>query len=128
MEKIKMAQKKKVMVIDDNKDNRDIICQMIEDFVEVIEVSGGEKAFELLIDKKIKVDLILLDLLLPNFDGYEIIKILKEKLNEIPPIYALTALPLNKEKTNIENAGFDGVITKPFSYTDFVKQIKNILE
>ena len=81
---------RKIAVVDDNADNRLIIRTILEDQYEIIEFSSGIEAIEGL--KKKKPDVVILDISLPEMDGTEILRRLREdvELNNLPVI-ALTA-------------------------------------
>ncbi|KKN13403.1 hypothetical protein LCGC14_1006620, partial [marine sediment metagenome] len=82
------------------------------------EVSTGTEAIEIL--QKAKPKVILLDIILPEIDGYELCKIIKsdEKLREIPVFY-ITAVPGYEVESMIEKTGADGVFLKPFNFSEF---------
>jgi len=69
--------KKKILVVDDEKDIREIIKIALEqDGFQVIEADNGKKAIELA--KNEKPDLITLDIMMPNIDGFEAAKVIKK--------------------------------------------------
>ncbi len=82
--------------------------------------------------KKSKYDLILLDLELPEFDGFETIEHIRRNLSfpdNTIPVLALTNKDFSSEfSQTYKNEGFDGVIVKPFSLDDFDKMIQDILQ
>ncbi len=82
------------------------------------EVSTGTEAIEIL--QNIKPKIILLDVILPEIDGYEICKIIKsdEKLRDIPVFY-ITAVPGYEVEPMIKKTGADGVFLKPFNFSEF---------
>jgi len=94
---------------------------------DVMVAFSGEEAMEIIADKK--VDLILLDIMLPVIDGFEVCQRVREnpQWNKIK-IILLTALgsDANVEKGLALCA--DAYITKPFSNVDIVEQVKELLE
>ncbi|OFX83818.1 MAG: hypothetical protein A2W99_02980 [Bacteroidetes bacterium GWF2_33_16] len=113
----------KILVVDDIEDNRQIIKLYLRKFnFEVFEASDGYEALE-----KIKVqepDLIFMDLLMPNLDGYETLK----KMQQNPawdkiPVIAITAYTMNNEKQQVLHMGFVDYLSKPIDY----KQMNSIL-
>ena len=93
---------------------------------DVLVAFSGEEAMEIIADKK--VDLILLDIMLPVIDGFEVCQRVRENLqwNKIK-IILLTALGSD---ANVEKGlalGADAYITKPFSNVDIVEQVKELL-
>jgi CheY-like chemotaxis protein len=103
---------RKVAVVDDNADNRLIIRTILEDQYEIIEFSSGIEAIEGL--KKRKPDVVILDISLPEMDGTEILRRLREDvdLNNLPVI-ALTAHAMVGDREKYLAAGFNDYIAKP---------------
>jgi CheY-like chemotaxis protein len=103
---------RKIAVVDDNADNRLIIRTILEDQYEIIEFSSGIEAIEGL--KKKKPDVVILDISLPEMDGTEILRRLREDvdLNNLPVI-ALTAHAMVGDREKYLAAGFNDYIAKP---------------
>lgn len=103
---------RKIAVVDDNADNRLIIRTILEDQYEIIEFSSGIEAIEGL--KKKKPDVVILDISLPEMDGTEILRRLREdvELNKLPVI-ALTAHAMVGDREKYLAAGFNDYIAKP---------------
>jgi len=94
---------------------------------DVMVAFSGEEAMEIIAEKK--VDLILLDIMLPVIDGFEVCQRVREnpQWNKIK-IILLTALGSD---ANVEKGlalGADAYITKPFSNVDIVEKVKELLE
>jgi len=107
--------KKKVMIVDDEAHIVELVRVCLEDSdYDIIEAYDGEEA----VDKTREElpDLILLDIMLPKMDGYEVCKILKgsEDTKSIP-IVMLTAKGQEVDKVKGFQAGADAYMTKPFS-------------
>jgi CheY-like chemotaxis protein len=103
---------RKIAVVDDNADNRLIIRTILEDQYEIVEFSSGIEAIEGL--KKKKPDVVILDISLPEMDGTEILRRLREdvELNNLPVI-ALTAHAMVGDREKYLAAGFNDYIAKP---------------
>ena len=122
--------KKKIMIVDDNLDVLSMVKKGIErltDEYELIGVDSGEKCFELL-NKNHTPDLILLDIMMPETNGWDVLARLRsEKSWEKIPVIFLTA------KTDDFSKGFGiltsaGFITKPFKLDDLNNRIKEFFE
>lgn len=117
-----------VLVVDDNPKNLQIIALTLRDLnYKLMIADSGPKAIEL--SERYKSDLILLDVMMPGMDGFEVCQIIKSKPeNEGIPIIFLTAL---SEKTNLVK-GFElgavDYITKPFNKEELISRIKTHLE
>jgi CheY-like chemotaxis protein len=72
---------------------------------------------------------ILLDIILPDISGYELCKIIKndEDLKDIP-VYILTAIPGSEVKKKMDDIKADGIILKPFDFSDFREVIQHLPE
>jgi CheY-like chemotaxis protein len=80
---------------------------------------GDEAIYLSLIEQ---VDLVLMDLKIPDTDGYEAVKIIKRKRPELIVFgQSVTAMAIDKDKAI--RAGFDDILTKPVSKVDFMKKM-----
>ena len=120
------ADNRKIIIVDDNAANLSVGRNLLKPFYEVFPAPSAAKLFSLL--EKFIPDLILLDVNMPEMNGYEAIKILKSdtRFADIPVIF-LTAK--NDEESELE--GFDlgavDYITKPFSGPLLLKRIASQL-
>ncbi|WP_179316033.1 response regulator [Winogradskyella undariae] len=107
-----------VLVVDDNKINLLITKKNIEKIegYSCQTVSNGEEAIALI--KKKNFDLILMDINMPDMDGYDVTKHIR-MFNSGVPILALTALNSNEISQKAEEAGINHIITKPYIFEDF---------
>ncbi len=104
----------KVMIVDDNEDNRKVIQEMLEPLgILTCNAQDGAEAVEM--TRSWVPDLILMDLRMPVMDGYEAASIIKatEAGKEIH-IIAVTASPLEIDEQRILNSGMSGYVRKPF--------------
>jgi len=116
-------EQKKIIAVDDIPENLAAIRNTLKDLYEVYPCPSALKMFELL--EHVKPDLIMLDVGMPDMDGYEAIKRLKsdERFKEIPVIF-LSAM--NDEKSEMEglNLGAVDYIHKPFVTPLLLQRIK----
>jgi CheY-like chemotaxis protein len=103
---------RKVAVVDDNADNRLIIRTILEDQYEILEYSSGIEAIEGF--RKSKPDVVILDISLPEMDGTEILRRLRDDsdLHSLPVI-ALTAHAMVGDREKYLAAGFNDYVAKP---------------
>jgi len=112
----------KILIVDDNPKNLQIAMNILKDF-NVIYSQSGEKALELVEENDF--DLILLDIIMPSMDGYEVCKILKssDKTKDIPIIFLTVK---NDEKDIVK--GFDlgavDYLVKPFYSEVLLKRVE----
>jgi len=113
----------KILVIDDNED----ICATIKSYLEIYNydvktVQNKRKTFEIISEG---FDLILLDIMMPDMDGIEFCKIIREKIS--CPIIFVSAKTLEEDKIEALSVGGDDYITKPFSLKELKARIESHL-
>jgi CheY-like chemotaxis protein len=96
---------------------------------EIIEANNGEEALELLNDKNVQPDIIVLDLNMPKLNGIEFLSILKSDavLKYIPAII-LTTSNNHKDMLECYKIGIAGYILKPLKYEDYINRIQKLIE
>lgn len=90
----------------------------------VISETNGGKGLETALEKK--TDLILLDIMLPGMNGYEICRKLKKEKNDLP-IIMITARGSEMDKVSGLDIGADDYVTKPFSIPELMARIRAVL-
>ncbi len=122
-----MAEPKTILHIEDNPDNRVLVRRLlVAEGYQVIEAENARKALDLL--KDLHPDLILMDINMPEMDGYT----LAGKLKHFPhlanvPILAITANVMKGDRERTLEAGCDGYIDKPIDIDRFYEQIEHFL-
>lgn len=118
---------KRIMVVDDNKLVRIKAKSVLHNTYEVITTSGGAEALEFL--EKDTCDLILLDICMPEMDGFEVIEKIRqnERYSGIPIIF-LTAENNPETESRCFEAGASDYIVKPFAPVAMLSRISHILE
>ena len=121
-----MIKIKHILVVDDNKVNLVFTKQILHDYYNLTLVISGKQALEFL-SKKIP-DIILLDLLMPDMDGIETLKKIKENenLKNIPVIF-LSATYDTAVQQECLKLGANDFVTKPFTAKEMIEHIENIL-
>ena len=113
----------KIMVVDDDQNIREVIQVLLSsEGYNVIEASNGKEALELVNDD---TDLIILDVMMPEMNGYQACVLLREKTKA--PILFLTAKGQDSDKTLGFSSGGDDYLTKPFSYNELNGRVKALL-
>ncbi len=123
----KQASKRiKILIVEDNEIN----MQIVKAFLNIKEMdyfcaNNGREAIKILEDKY--VDLILMDIQMPELNGYETTKVIREKeklTGNCIPVIAMTAYAMESDKKACIESGMDDFISKPFNLEELSKIIK----
>jgi two-component system cell cycle response regulator DivK len=118
---------KRILVIEDTEDNRQIVRDLLEsagyELIEALDGLEGVAAAE-----REHPDLILMDIQLPGIDGYEATR----RIRAVPalaavPIIAVTSYALSGDEAKTRAAGCDGYVAKPFSPRQLLAKIREFL-
>jgi two-component system cell cycle response regulator DivK len=119
--------RKRILVVEDQPDNRQIIRDMLAptDY-EITEAEDGQQALEAIARQR--PDLILMDIQLPIIDGYAATRKIKSDpaLRSIP-IIAVTSYALSGEEKKAREAGCDDYVPKPFSPRQLLAKVRQLL-
>lgn len=115
-----------MLIVDDNPDVRQFIAGNFHEGFKTLEARNGEEGWELAV--KTIPDIIISDILMPNVDGYELCKRLKndERTSHIP-VLLLTALHSKDHEIKGLTTGADDYITKPFDLSVLEAKVENML-
>jgi len=115
--------KQKILIVDDTPENLDVLQGLLQTDYKLF--AAPEGAIALQIAKKQNLDMILLDIMMPGMDGYEVCRQLKanESTKEIPIIFITAKTEINDEVKSFEVGGVD-FITKPFSPPAVLARVK----
>ncbi|MEK7483509.1 MAG: response regulator [Planctomycetota bacterium] len=103
---------KKIVLVEDNEDNRLLVNAILEGLYEIIEYETGIEAIEKLASSK--ADLVLLDISLPGKDGIEVVKWIRtQPLLKLLPVIALTAHAMEGTRKMLIGHGFTDYLMKP---------------
>lgn len=122
------AEQKKVLIVDDTTENIYILMEILKDQYDVSVAINGEKALKIAAMDP-SIDLILLDIMMPEMDGYEVFVELKAngKTANIPVIFVTALTAVENEAKGLELGAVD-YITKPFNPALVRSRVKNHLE
>lgn len=121
-------EKPSILMVDDNPANLHILAKALEPEYDITMASNGQLALKILQGAELP-DLILLDIMMPDMDGYEVCRRLKEdsELKNIPVIF-ITALESDANQERGLQLGAVDYVTKPFNLNIVQLRIKNHLE
>jgi two-component system cell cycle response regulator DivK len=117
---------RRILVVEDQEDNRQILRDLLgSSGFDIEEAVNGEEAVKLAQNLP---DLILMDIQLPEMDGYEATRLIKAdgRLAHIP-IIVVTSYALSGDEGKARSAGCDAYVTKPFSPRHLLATIREFL-
>lgn len=120
--------KKKILIVDDSPEAIAVLANALSDNYKRKVALNGEQAFKLLFSTEELPDLILMDVMMPEMDGYEVCRHLKsnEKFKDIPVIFLSSLSEVNDKIKAFENGGVD-YIQKPFEIAEVNARIETHL-
>ncbi|MCX7934516.1 MAG: response regulator [Planctomycetota bacterium] len=119
-------EKKKILVVDDEPFIFEIVNHLFDGEASVYHAANGYQAGKLA--ERERPDLILLDILLPDIDGRDVCRHIREAdFGKNCRIIAVTVLQSDVDKETIFKAGFDDYIAKPFRISELREKITNLL-
>ncbi|MBS1609900.1 MAG: PAS domain S-box protein [Bacteroidetes bacterium] len=123
----KVLKGKRILVAEDNEINQKVILNILkkEEIITVIADNGREAVNRL--EEGEKFDLIILDMQMPEMDGFQTATYIRKKLLMNTPIIAMTASALRNEKMKCFELGMNEYLTKPFSPAELFKHLRRFL-
>ena len=120
---------KKLLLVDDDEIHLTAAEQLLKDEYEIFKAMSGKEALEFLDKSHIIPDLILLDIIMLEMDGWEVFKRIKEiaQFKDVPIVF-LTSVDEDGEKRKAIALGAAEYITKPFDMTYLKNTIREIIQ
>lgn len=114
---------KKVVIVDDDDDMRELMCMLLRDRYEVSSANDGVHGIETV--RKIRPDLLVLDLLMPRMHGFEVCRRLRadDELKGVKILISSSKSYQHDVRTAVEETGADGYIVKPFEVEEFNRRV-----
>jgi CheY-like chemotaxis protein len=117
-----MPPRRVVLVVDDEAITRDVVGAMLElEDVEIHTANDGESA--LAAADHLRPDLVLLDIMMPGLDGFEVCRRLTSRNGSSPRVVMLTARTDEAARLEAAQAGAAGYLVKPFSAVDLFRVV-----
>jgi CheY-like chemotaxis protein len=111
-----------VLVVDDCQDNAEMLLELLEQLGHRVRMAlTASHAFELM--KESKTDVVLLDLELPDMDGYQVAKVIRAEQGTRVRIVAVTGFSSKEHRERARGAGFDAFLVKPYRVDDLLALI-----
>ncbi len=117
---------KKILIADDNKMNRLVAGAMLKNYNPLLlQAVNGADALEKI--KEHQPDIVLMDVQMPELDGIEATKIIRNTISKTLPVIALTALAIKGDEQKCKDAGMSDYLSKPFEETQLVNMVSKWL-
>ena len=122
-----MDKRQKILIVDDSKFNRDILKEILGETYNYLEAENGNQAIQM-IGENIGIDLMLLDINMPQMNGFEVLKIMKRSqcIEETPVIMISSEESVDTMREAYE-MGITDYITRPFDSVIVKKRVQNTL-
>ena len=116
-----------VIVVDDDEDTREVTTEYVElnEINVIAKAKDGKEAVEFY--QKLKPEVVLLDVIMPDYDGFYALEKIKEFDNNAKVIF-VTAATASKTQARLFNSNVDGIIFKPFDMGNLIDAIHIVKE
>ena len=127
--KEKIQNKPKILIVDDLEFNRAILKEILEETYEIIEADGGNEALHKIDEYGMKISLVLLDTIMPEKDGFEVLKYMEEErlISDIPVIIISSEDSANYIRRAYE-MGVSDYINRPFDANIVYQRVSNTVK
>ena len=117
--------RQRVLVVDDSYMNRMILTEVLKSDYEIINAASGEECLEIIEKYGTGIDIILLDIVMPGMDGFQVLQKIREKNNV--PVLMLTAKSDEEDKVSGLRLGADDYLTKPFGINELMARVNSLI-
>ena len=116
-----------ILVVDDEPANRELLrAQLVSEGHEVVMAEDGRGALREFLS--IQPDLVLLDILMPHIDGFEVCRTLKQNPDtRLTPVVLITAMTATQDRLKGIEVGADDFLTKPFERSQLLARVQSLL-
>ena len=127
--KEKIQNKPKILIVDDSEFNRAILKEILEETYEIIEADGGNEALHKIDEYGMKILLVLLEIIMPEKDGFEVLKYMEEErlISDIPVIIISSEDSANYIRRAYE-MGVSDYINRPFDANIVYQRVSNTVK
>ncbi len=123
-----MSRQETILIVDDKKINRDLLGELLKPYFKIKVAKSGALALKAALREDGQPDLILLDIMMPDMDGYEVCRKLKsDEVTKGIPVIFVTAMGETSDKTKGFDLGAVDYITKPVSPPILMARVKTHL-
>jgi putative two-component system response regulator len=123
-----MKAKPVILVVDDQRENIELLeAYLVPQGYEIVKAANGEEALAML--SGVRIDLILLDVMMPGMNGFEVTRRIREdETHRLLPIILVTALRETEDRVKGIEAGCDDFISKPVDKIEVLARVRSLLK
>ena len=127
--KEKIQNKPRILIVDNSEFNRAILKEILEETYEIIEADGGKEALHKIDEYGMEISLVLLDIIMPEKDGFEVLKYMEEErlISDIPVIIISSEDSANYIRRAYE-MGVSDYINRPFDANIVYQRVSNTVK
>ena len=115
--------RKRILIVDDDELNLAIMCKALGEEYELATAESGEAGLATI--KEFGPDLVLLDIMMPGMDGYEVCRRIKSAPNgELTPVILVSAKVTTDDRLRGYQAGAEDYLTKPFDHDELIAKVR----
>lgn len=116
---------KRILVVDDDKNSRDLLSELLELEYEIIEAKNGADALNVLSISLGVVEVVLLDLVMPTLDGFEFLEEFNMRgWDEKVPVIVVSSSTDDDTRKRCKELGVDYFVAKPYDHNEMVETIE----
>lgn len=121
--------KRTMLIVDDAKLNREILADLFREDFRIIKAENGRKALEIIKECKGQIDIVMLDLVMPEISGFDVLK----ERKSIPyfceiPVIVITGCGAMEDQVKAFELGASDYVTKPFEAEIVISRVKSVTE
>ncbi len=125
-----MKYKKAILIIDDMKHIRDILWfSLKQEGYKPLLAENGQQGLDYLFDKKNRIDLVILDVMMPKMDGFQVLEKIRTSndLASKTPVIMLTAKAQKDDVIKGLSKGASDYVIKPYKFADLLVKVQNLI-
>lgn len=128
--KEKIQNKPKILIVDNSEFNRAILKEILEETYEIIEADGGNEALHKIDEYGMKISLVLLDIIMPEKDGFDVLKYMEEErlISDIPVIIIISSEDSANYIRRAYEMGVSDYINRPFDANIVYQRVSNTVK
>ncbi len=118
-----------ILIVEDQETNRKLLCRLFRDEYDLLEAADGKEAIEQLEAHRNEISAVLLDLIMPNVDGFGVLEyMIRYDYMGIMPVVMITGDTSTESKEKAFSLGVSDVVEKPYDPFAIRKRIQNLIE